>query len=196
MIPKYQKAVTNQTSAFYEAEIPNASWNSVLIGVGGTAVIGALATFLGTLFGFSVGMMAFGGGGAAFGFTAALVAAIIALVVYPISFFIGAGVLFLMPKLFGGQGTDFMTHSYLLSLSYAPLRSIAAVLEIIPVIGTLLAWVVRLWQGYQAGLAIQAYHKLDRAKAQMSVWIPIGIVAVFVLLSYATTFMALSRLSR
>ncbi|HEX8219536.1 MAG TPA: YIP1 family protein, partial [Chloroflexia bacterium] len=163
---------------------------------GGTAVIGALAAFLGTLFGFSVGMMAFGGTGAAFGITAAFLAAIIALVVYPISFFIGAGVLFLMPKLFGGQGTDFMTHSYLLSLSYAPLRSIAAVLEIIPIIGALLGGIARLWQAYQAGLAIEAYHKLDRTKAQLSVWIPVGIVTLFTLLSYLGTYMAVSRFGR
>jgi hypothetical protein len=101
-----------------------------------------------------------------------------------------------MPKLFGGQGTDFMTHSYLLSLSYAPLRSIAAVLEIIPIIGALLGGIARLWQAYQAGLAIEAYHKLDRTKAQLSVWIPVGIVTLFTLLSYLGTYMAVSRFGR
>ena len=194
MIPKYTAAVTNTGARFYEAEIPNASWNGVMIGVGVTAVIGAITAFIGGLIGTSTGMFGFGFGtstAAAVSIGSAFISAIVTLILLPIFFFLGALVLFMMAKIFGGQGNDFMTHAYLLSLSYTPLRSLAAVIGVIPVIGPLLGGILRLYQIFQAGLAIEAYHRLDRMKAQLSAWIPAVVIGVLFLICTLTVLAAL-----
>src|SRR5205807_8991208 len=55
-----------------------------------------------------------------------------------IGFFLGSGWLYLMSRIFGGQPTSFLTHSYLLSISYAPLRIASSILSLIPCVGFIL----------------------------------------------------------
>jgi hypothetical protein len=89
-----------------------------------------------------------------------------------IGFFLGAGLLWLMAKMFGGQNSDFLTHSYLLSLSYTPLRIISTVLSIVPFLGGLVALVLSLYQLYSAGLAMQASQRMAPGRAQLAAFLP------------------------
>jgi hypothetical protein len=64
-------------------------------------------------------------------------------------------------------------------LSYAPLRSIASILRIVPILGGIVGAILTIYQYYHTGLAIQAYHRTDTLNGQLSVWIPV--VAGFLL---------------
>jgi len=182
----YMNAVTKPNVSTYEAEIPRASWMRTLLGVAMVAIIsfivnllfaGAAAAALAPLRqqlqgqGYTGPDFLAGGGGG-------IVGAIFALIGAFITFFLGAGLLWLMAKMFGGTNSNFMTHSYLLSLSYTPLRVISTVLSIIPFVGSLVALVAFLYQIYSAGLSMQASQRMQPGRAQMAAFIPtiVGIV--------------------
>jgi hypothetical protein len=187
LLQSYMNAVTKPSAATYEAEIPKASWLRTLIGVAAVAIIsfiinlifaGAAASTFAPLrqqleqqgyTGPDPFVMSAGGG---------IAAAFWALIGTFISFFLGAGLLWLMARMFGGTGSDFMTHSYLLSISYTPLRIISTILSIIPVVGGLVALVAYLYQIYSAGLAMQASQRMQPGRAQIAAFLPtiIGIV--------------------
>jgi hypothetical protein len=77
-----------------------------------------------------------------------------------------------MAKLFGGVDSDFMTHSYLLSLSYTPLRIAAAVLQIVPCVGAIAGIALYIYQLYSAGLAMQASQRMASGRAQLAAFLP------------------------
>jgi len=192
LLQKYINVLTKPNVAVHEAEIPQANWMSVLIGVGIVTIANFIFRLLsGLLFSGQVGMglgdlqrqlnaqgsnVDLSGlnnistGGGTWG-------AVGSLITTPLFFFLGAGLLFMMGRLFGGTGSDFMTHSYLLSLSYTPTRVIAAVLSIIPAIGIIGA-LLSLYQIYLAGLSLQASQRMQPGRAQLAAWLPtiVGIV--------------------
>ncbi|HST05516.1 MAG TPA: YIP1 family protein [Chloroflexia bacterium] len=204
LFQQYKNIVTKTDYTVYGPEIAKANRKDIFLGVGIVALITGIFGFLTSLAyynlfsGFS-GLSNLGGmgsftlfGGSAIG--SAFGALITGIIGTFITFFIGAYVTFWVAKqFFKGQGTDFWTHAYLLSLSYAPLRSLGAILTIIPVIGSLAALILRIYQYYHSGLAIQAYHKTDTLNGQLSVWIPVvaGIVVSVILATiYAAIFVA------
>src|SRR5207253_9546373 len=79
----------------------------------------------------------------------------------------------LAARMFGGTNSNFMTHSYLLSLSYTPLRIIGSVIGIIPILGGLVAFAAGLYQLYSAGLAMQASQRMQPGRAQLAAWLPL-----------------------
>jgi hypothetical protein len=188
LFQSYMNAVTKPNVATYEAEIPRASWLRTIIGV----VIVDVIAFIFALIAAAIGsaqinnalsqlhaqgitaydglISAFGGGG----FAGAFVGLFLSL----LWFFVGAGILWLFARALGGTGSDFMTHSYLLSLSYTPLRVIGAVVGVIPVLGGLVAFAAFLYQLYSAGLAMQASQRMQPGRAQLAAFLPliIGIV--------------------
>lgn len=194
LFQQYKTVVTKYDYTVYGPEIAKANRKDTILGVGMVALATGVFGFLTALVFYSlVGGLTnlgnFGGmgsftlfGGSAIG--SAFGSLITGIVGTFITFFVGAYVTFWVAKqFFKGQGTDFWTHAYLLSLSYAPLRTIGAVLTIIPVLGGLIGLVLKIYQYYHSGLAIQAYHKTDTLNGQLSVWIPIvaGIVLSLIL---------------
>jgi hypothetical protein len=189
LFQSWMNAFTKPNVATYEAEIPRANWTSTLIGVAIVAVVAALIALLTA--GASRAMMeqfrpfleqqdpnfdpeqlgwiygATGGTGAVSSFIGTF-----------ITFFLGAGVLWLAARMLGGTGSDFMTHSYLLSLSYTPTRVLGALLGIIPIIGWLIGLALVIYQLYLAGLAMQASQRMQPGRAQMAAFLPaiIGVV--------------------
>jgi hypothetical protein len=185
MFQSWINALTKPNVMTYEQEIPRANWTTVLSGIVLVAILRAIVAllFAGTAaatmnqfrnffpadsnFDPSTVSWAYGGGG------------IVSAIIMPfITFFLGAGVLWLAARMFGGTGSDFMTHSYLLSLSWTPTRAISAVLEIIPFINLLVGVVLFFYQLYLAGLAMQASQRMQPGRAQMAAFLPtiIGIV--------------------
>ncbi|MGA7732360.1 MAG: Yip1 family protein [Chloroflexia bacterium] len=191
LLQKYINVLTKPNVAVHEAEIPHANWTSVLIGVGLATVANFIFRLLsGLLFagqvnmglgdlqrqlnqqGSNVDLSMFNNvsGAGTWG-------AVGSLITTPLFFFLGAGLLFMMGRLFGGTGSDFMTHSYLLSLSYTPTRVIAAVLSIIPVVG-IIGGLLSLYQIFLAGLSLQASQRMQPGRAQLAAWLPtiVGLV--------------------
>ena len=96
-----------------------------------------------------------------------------------ITFFIGAGIQYLLAKMLGGQGNDFLTHSYLASLSYTPLRTIGLILSIIPFLGSCIVFLATLYQIYSVGVSMQVSQRMQSGRAQLAAWLPL---VLFILL--------------
>jgi hypothetical protein len=170
----------------YQAEARNANWNSVMIGVGSvtavTVVVAIIRGFIGGATAAAPFMANDNTGsstvtGALAGSGAGIVAAIVSLIFVPLFFFCGAGILWLSAKIFGGQGQDFLLHSYLLSLSYTPTHLVIAALGLISIgplaaIIGLVGLVLRLYQIYHAGLSMQVSQRMEPGKAQLAAWVP------------------------
>jgi hypothetical protein len=192
LFQQYKNVVTKYDYTVYGPEIAKANRKDLMLGIGMTALINGIFAFLTTLlftaaFGGFAGLRGFGGfsdyiGGS--GITSAFLGLITGIIGTFISFFVGAYVTFWVARqFFKGQGTDFWTHAYLLSLSYAPLRSIGSILRIVPILGGIVGAILTLYQYYHTGLAIQAYHRTDTLNGQLSVWIPViaGFILSFIL---------------
>ncbi len=181
----YMGAVTTPNTAFYESQIPKANVMKLLIGIGIMTLVSAIVAFItaGTAASgiASLGDMFQGQGFNTFdtrGFTAGsgVAAALMTIVLVPLMFFIGSAIIYGLAKMLGGQGADFMTHSYLLSLSYVPLGVVASVLSIIPGIGGLVGLVAMLYRQYSQGKSLEASQRMAPGRAQAAAFIPIGIV--------------------
>lgn len=116
----------------------------------------------------------------------------------PLTFFGGAGLLYVLARAVrtkgvGGEGASFMTHAYLLSLSYTPLHlisTLANVFSLVPVASCLAALIslgATLYQLYSAGVSMQASQQLEPGKAQMVAFVPwiVGIILSIVVIVFA-----------
>jgi hypothetical protein len=183
LIQGYRGAVMTPSTAFYESQIPKANLIKILIGLGVVIVVniivglisaGAAAASLGPLrdqlrqqgVNFDPTAMAGGGG---------IVGALFTIFLTPLLFFIGSGIIYGVAKMLGGQGADFMTHSYLLSLSYVPLGIIASILGLIPGVGGLVGLVALLYRQYSQGKSLEASQRMAPSRAQAAAFIPLGI---------------------
>lgn len=147
----------------FDAQQPVASWQLTWIGVTILAVVEAV---------FNVITGAeFQRGGLASNFIGGLLGAYI-------GFFIAAGVLFILAKLFSGTGT-FLTYTFLLSLIYVPLGIISSVAGIIPLLGGLVALAAGIYEIILAIYATMSAHRLTIGKSTAVVLIPV--VAAFVI---------------
>ncbi|MDQ5826524.1 MAG: YIP1 family protein [Chloroflexota bacterium] len=188
----YMGAVTTPNTAFYESQIPKANMMKILIGLGiviavnvivGLIGAGAAAAQMGPLrdqfraqgIDFDPGAFAGGGG---------IAGALFSIVLTPLFFFIGAWIIYTVAKMLGGQGADFMTHAYLLSLSYVPLGVIASVLGLIPGIGGLVGLVALVYRQYSQGKSLEASQRMAPGRAQAAAFIPLGIAVLFFCLCF------------
>ena len=111
-----------------------------------------------------------------------------------LTFFLGAGTLFLTSKMFGGNGEGFMTHCYLLSLSYVPTRILTWLLAFVPCIGNIAPLVLTLYQVYCAGQSMRASQRLEPGKAMLAAFIPAIVMIVLICGCFALAISsALSR---
>ena len=184
LFQSYMNALTKPNVSTYEMEIPKASWLRTWVGVIGVDIVSFLIglIFAGLAFAQVSSALAqlhaqgiyqydslvsfFAGGGG-------VVTAVVGLIITPLRFFIGAGILWLAARMFGGTNSNFMTHSYLLSLSYTPLRIIGTVIGIIPILGALVSFAAFLYQLYSAGLAMQASQRMQPGRAQLAAFLPL-----------------------
>lgn len=106
--------------------------------------------------------------GAAGSFGAAGLGSIISV---PLGFFIGTGILFLIGKLFGGQG-DFGRYSYLMAAFNAPLTILSAILNLIPVVGCLSIFIA-VYEIVLAYYATKVEQQLTSGRALLTVLLPV-----------------------
>jgi len=174
--------------AFFQQELPAARGINALYGVLVTAAVSAVVTFVLSLLSGLVAGLTSGGisGSATAGLASTLGTIAVAgccaqLFVVPASFYVNAGVLWLIAKLFGGKGA-FGAQAYLMSLFVVPLTILSVLLsivEVIPVVGRylfgLVVLVVAIFNLVLTVRALQAAHALTGGKAAAVVLLPVAV---------------------
>jgi len=166
-------AVTKPSVQTFAAEVPRTSQNRLIMSVGLATVIAAVLGLIGGLF------------------SGHLVSSFIGSLIFtPVGFFIGQGVIFLIAKLLGGNGS-YMEQSWVMSTFWAPILIVGN----IPIIGGILGLLGGLYSLYLTYLALQPTHRMDSTKALTVVGIlfAIGLVlGLCVLFTGALAFMGLA----
>jgi hypothetical protein len=156
---RWQAVVRNPTIATFDAQLASASWQTVLIGLTVLGLVGAVFGYIAAL------ELGTSGGGTPIGdFVLAF-----------IGFFLMAGILHVVARMFGGV-SPFLQYAYVLSLVAVPLGMASAVAGIIPALHGLLQLLVGLYEIYVLVLATAAAHRLTLGKAAAVVLIPLAIV--------------------
>ena len=96
-----------------------------------------------------------------------------------VGWLIGAGVLLLVAKMLGGKGS-FNTQAWLTALYLAPVSVLAAVLALIPFVGSGLGILVWLYGLYLLTLALCETHEYGMSKAALTWLLPVIVVFVLV----------------
>ena len=165
--------------ATFDAQQPAASWPAILWSL---AILGAVEAVFNVITGFEYrNVTGTGPGVGTFigGFISAYV-----------GFFILAGILFIVAKLFSGTGT-FLTYAFLLSLIYVPLEIISSVAGILPFLGGLVALAAGLYSIYLAIHATASSHRLSLGQSTAVVLIPIAVLFVLAVILTFTIGLAL-----
>ncbi len=157
LVESYRRVLFQPRVESYEAEVPNTSWARTWTSV----AIAAIASLVITL------IIDYAIRGQA-DIASTLIGAIIGV---PVGFFIGSLILYGLAALFGGRGrtgtfsTDFMIHSYLLSLLFTPLSIAQDIISPIPAIGILVLLALGVYQLYSLRQLIQVSRLLTPSSA-------------------------------
>src|SRR5437016_10148388 len=174
---RYFNALVKPSVATYTADKGNASWSLVWIQLLAWAVLDAM---LGLLVNFIYPPAT----GTTFSRLFSLASSIGLIVVVPILFFLLMGIVYLLAKAFGGQGT-FLEQCNTSLYIQVPLGIFSKLLALIPVVGRVLNSVLSLYGIVLQVFVIMAVHRLSRGKAIATIAIPLltfGMLAVVVFL--------------
>ena len=177
---QYINVLTHPSAQTFAGEIGKASWSIVWVQLIGYAVIASILGFLGRLIspttlsstsgtGISAAQLTAIEGGASIG----------AIIVVPIIFFIGMGILYALSKAFGGQGT-FLRQSYATLLFQVPLGILTALVGLIPIAGSFIGLAIEIYAIVLQIFAIMAVHRLSGGKATAVVLIPVAVLFLLV----------------
>ncbi|HWZ20708.1 MAG TPA: Yip1 family protein [Ktedonobacteraceae bacterium] len=174
---RYLNALVKPSLATYTADKGDASWSLVWIQLMAWAILDAM---LGLLVNFIYPPAT----GTTFSrlFTLSTSIGLIALV--PCLFFLLMGIVFLLAKTFGGQGT-FLEQCNSSLYIQAPLGIFSKLLALIPVVGRVLNSVLSLYGIVLQVFVIMAVHRLSRGKAIATILIPLatlGLLAAVIFL--------------
>ena len=177
---QYIKVLTKPSAATFAEEMGKAAWNIVWVQLLALAIISAVLGYFARLIGSSFIPTTMGSTtmSPAMQQVAAISSSFGQIIGVPLGFFIGVGILYLIAKAFGGQGT-FLAQGYTYLLFEVPLGIITAVLGLIPILGALVAIAVGIYALVLEIFSIMAVHRLSGGKATLVVFIPV--IVVFVL---------------
>jgi hypothetical protein len=174
---RYFNALVKPSLATYTDDIGNASWSLVWMQLLSWAILDAT---LGLLVNFIYPPAT----GTTFSRFFSLASSIGLIVVVPILFFLLMGIVYLLARAFGGQGT-FLEQCNISLYIQAPLGILSKLLALIPVVGRVLNSVLSLYGIVLQVFVIMAVHRLSKGKAIATIAIPlltIGMLAVVVFL--------------
>ena len=176
---EYIKVVTHPSAQTFAEEMGKADWGIVWVQLIAYAVIAAILGFLASLIsptrfntttsGISATEFTALAGGISFFY----------IIIIPIGFFIGMGVLYGLSKAFGGQGS-FVQQSYTSLLFSVPLGILVSLVGLIPIAGSFIGFAIGIYEIVLQIFAIMAVHRLSGGKATAVVLIPIGVLLVLV----------------
>ena len=167
----YLNALVKPSVATYTANKGNASWSLVWIQLVAWAILDAV---LGLLVNFIYPPAT----GTTFSRLFTLSTSIGLIGVVPLLFFLLMGIVFLLAKAFGGQGT-FLEQCNSSLYIQAPLGIFSKLLALIPVVGRVLNSVLSLYGIVLQVFVIMAVHRLSRGKAIATILIPLVTIGLF-----------------
>lgn len=167
---RYFKALVKPSVATYTNAKGNESWGLVWIQLLAWAILDAL---LGVL----VNLITPPATGSSFLRFFAFASSYGLVVVVPLLFFLLMGIVYLLARYFGGQGT-FLEQGNTSLYIQAPLGVLSKLLALIPVVGRILNTILSIY-----GIVLQVYviiavHRLSRGKAIATILIPLVIIGV------------------
>ena len=174
---RYFNALVKPSVATYTEDKGNASWSLVWTQLLVWAILDAT---LGLLVNFIYPTAT----GTTFSRLFSLASSIGLIVVVPILFFLLMGIVYLLARAFGGQGT-FLEQCNTSLYIQAPLGILSKLMALIPVVGRILNSVLSLYGIVLQVIVIMAVHRLSRGKAIATILIPlvtIGMLAALVFL--------------
>ena len=168
---RYFNALVKPSVATYTADKGDASWSLVWIQLMAWAILDAM---LGLLVNFIYPPAT----GTTFSRLFSLATSIGLIGVVPLLFFLLMGMVFLLAKAFGGQGT-FLEQCNSSLYIQAPLGIFSKLLALIPVVGRILNSVLSLYGIVLQVFVIMAVHRLSRGKAIATILIPLVTIGLF-----------------
>jgi len=172
---QYLRVLTRPGAMTFAEEMGKASWDIVWVQLIAIAIITAILGYLSSLISPSYNMPSSSPisnaalhaviAGVAFGY----------IILIPLFFFIGQGILFGLAKAFGGQGR-FVVQSYTTLLYYVPIGIVTSVVGLVPYFGSVVALAAGIYEIVLSIFAIMAVHRLSGGRASAVVLIPIGVV--------------------
>ncbi len=169
LLQHYLKAIIKPSVATYN-EGPAGSWRAVWLQLLTWAILDAA---LGSL----VNLISPPATRSSFQHILSLASSIGLVVVVPVLFFLLMGVVYLLAKAFGGQGTFLEQCNTSLHIQ-VPLGVLSKVLALVPVVGRILNSVLSVYGIVLQVVVIMAVHRLDAAKAIAVILLPIGAIGV------------------
>jgi hypothetical protein len=179
---KFINVTTKPGAQSFTNELPTANWRDIWIALFGLGIVTAISRFITSLyvraalaadFPFFSGLPAnqqdalnrilnnTANGASSFG----------AIILVPLGFFIGMGILFVSAKIFGGTGS-FLQQAYAFMLYYVPIEGAAAILGLVPILGGLAGFALSIYGIVLAVFAMMASQRLEGGRAVAAVLLP------------------------
>jgi hypothetical protein len=180
LLHRWQAVLTKPGVPTFDAQQSGANWSTIWISLIGYGIVQAILGFIGNLANRQQNAPnAF----SAFGYV----------IWVPLGFFIGAGILHLIAKAFGGT-SSFLTYSWLLSLVYVPLGLFASVAGIVPFVGIALVLGAGVYQVLLSIYATASAQRLTLGRSTLVVLLPViaSIVVAIIVAVIVTTIMVSS----
>ena len=158
----------------FAEEMGKASWDIVWVQLIAIAIISAILGYLSTLI--SIGYNLSSSSPISNAALRAIIAGVSLgyIILIPLFFFIGQGILFGLAKAFGGQGR-FVVQSYTSLLYYVPIGIVTGIVGLIPFIGIIVVLAAGVYEIVLSIFAIMAVHRLSGGRASAVVFIPFGV---------------------
>lgn len=179
---QYVKVLTKPSAQTFAEEMGKAEWGIVWVQLLIYAVIGGVLGFLGAMTNpFRVTPTT---GSTTSSLNPATIQAITAgasfgsIIIIPIAFFIGVGIVYLFARMFGGQGS-FLQQAYTTLLFTVPIGIITGLLGLIPIVG-FIGLALFIYNIVLNVFSIMAVHRLSGGKATAAVLLPVALLFLLV----------------
>jgi hypothetical protein len=167
--------VFQMDEAFFAAEAPRASNNNTLVALILYAVVWLIVGFIQRQFVSQLLNQRLFGNSPQVNFPVCL--PIIMIVVVPLGYYIGIGLMHLGAMIFGGRGS-FTTLAYLVSLFYIPLGIVSALLGFIPCVGGLISLAVAVFQIILSVRVLKVNYQLSTGRAVGAYFVPTVVIFI------------------
>lgn len=193
---QYIKVTTHPSAQSFAEEIGKADWGIVWVQLIIYAVIAAILGFIGSLISPARLNSAATSGISPAAFTALLGGiSFFYILVIPIAFFIGMGILYGIAKAFGGQGS-FLQQCYATLLFQVPLGILTSLVGIIPIAGSFIGFAISIYGIVLEIFSIMAVHRLSGGKATAVALIPVAIAIVLVCVLFVVIIAIIAAAAR